>query len=408
MGDNIMATTINADTSEGLKLTSDTSGELELQSNGVTQAKITANGLQDNNGNSLRGGSFRNLIINGNMQVAQRGTSATGKTTSGYYTCDRWNNVFSEAGTWTFEQDTDVPSGQGFSKSLKYDCTTANTSLGASASLQLHHRLEGQMLQHLKKGTSSAEKLTLSFWVKSNKTGTFVVNLQDIDNTRMIGYAYTIDTADTWEKKTVTFDGDTTGALDNDNAQSMRIAFWFASGSNYNSGTTPTSWEAKDDTDQAGDLSVNLADSTSNYINITGVQLEVGEGASDFEFLPYDVQLARCQRYCYEIAAKGRANQVIGTGFMYDTTRARIFITFPVTMRTYPSVTSTNISNSIEFNVNSDSKYVNSLTLPFGTANNTSGIMIQGTFTSGTATAGQTRYVRFTDGNVQLIFSAEL
>ena len=399
-----------------IKLKGDTSGEITLDTPAVagtntltlpaeTGTLATNNTVNNTVYNHL---GVRNLIINGDMRIAQRGTSATGKTTSGYYTCDRWNNVFSGAGTWTFEQDTDVPSGQGFANSLKMSCTTANASLGATASLQLHHRLEGQNLQYIKKGTSNAESLTLSFWVKSNKTGTFVVNLQDIDNTRMIGYAYTISSANTWEKKTVTFDGDTSGTLDDDNGQSMRLAFWFASGSNYTSGTTPTSWEAKDDTDQAGDLSVNLADSTSNYINITGVQLEVGDTATPFEHRPYDMELARCQRYCYEVGAKGRVNQVVQLGFMYDTTRARTFISFPVTMRTYPSVTSTDIANSIEFNVNSNSAYVNSLATPFGTANDTSGIMLQGTLSSGTGTAGESRYLRFVDANVQLIFDAEL
>ena len=239
----------------------------------------------------------KNLIINGNMQIAQRGTSATGKTTSGYYTCDRWYNVFSGAGTWTFTQDTDVPSGQGFVNSLKLDCTTANASLSAADSFQLHQRLEGQMLQHLKKGSSNAESVTLSFWVKSNKTGTYQFNLRDIDNTRMIAKTYTINTADTWENKTLTFAGDTTGVFDNDNNNSLRLEWWFASGSNYNTGSVPTSWESTDTTDLAAGLTVNLADSTSNYINITGVQLEVGDTATPFEHRPYDMELQRCMRY---------------------------------------------------------------------------------------------------------------
>jgi len=280
-----MASTINAKTTGtgGIEYTGDASGNVAIQSDGTTVLNTTASGvevtgtLQNNNvqvatQNVL---GVRNLIINGDMRIAQRGTSATGKTTSGYYTCDRWNHVFSTAGTWTFTQDTDVPSGQGFTNSLKMACTTANASLSASSSFQLHHRFEGQNLQHLKKGTANAESVTLSFWIKSNKTGTYQVNIQDRDNTRMISSTYTIDSADTWEKKILTFAGDTTGAFDNDNNDSIRMAWFLASGSNYNTGSVPTSWEATDTTDIAAGLTVNLADSTSNYLNITGVLLEV-------------------------------------------------------------------------------------------------------------------------------------
>jgi len=158
-----MATTINSNTTDGVIITPDTSGEIELQADGVTKAKITANGLQDNNGNSLRGGMYRNLVINGDMQIAQRGTSETGITAGGYYTVDRMKLDYVTCGTWSQEQDTDVPSGQGFNKSLKLSCTTAKATLGSLDQLAITNRFEGQNLQHLKYGTSSAEKLTLSF-----------------------------------------------------------------------------------------------------------------------------------------------------------------------------------------------------------------------------------------------------
>ena len=293
-----MASTINAKTTGtgGIEYTADASGEIELQSDGVTKAKVTANGLQDANGNSLRGGSFRNLIINGDMQIAQRGTSATGLTTSGYNTVDRWRFLAANVGTWTQTQDTDVPAGQGFTSSLKMQCTTANTSLSAGSNGSIITRLEGQNLQHLKKGTANAESLTMSFWVKSNKTGTYIITLYDGDNNRIIAKSYTIDTADTWEKKTITFAGDTTGAFDNDNGSSLHVYMWLMAGTTYTSGTLQTTWNGQASANWAVGQ-VNLADSTSNYINITGVQLEVGEGASDFEFLPHDVEMARCERY---------------------------------------------------------------------------------------------------------------
>ena len=294
-----MASTINSSTSNGIVITPDTSGEIELQANGVTKAKITANGLQDANGASLRGGSFRNLIINGDMQIAQRGTSASGITTTGYYTCDRWETNIQTGGTWTMSQDSDVPSGQGFASSMKFACTTANASLSTNSQMRVGQHIEAQNLQHLAFATVNAKKITFSFWVKSNKTGTYNAWTTRQDSGRMSSKQFTISSADAWEKKTLTFDGDTTGTIANDNGRGMEFNIVFAAGTDYTSGTSPNgTWQ-----DLSGNNpnryvgNVNLADSTSNYINITGVQLEVGSGASDFEFLPYDVQLSRCQRY---------------------------------------------------------------------------------------------------------------
>src|SRR5210317_1178325 len=196
--------------------------------------KIPAAGFTGNN--------FRNIIINGDMSIAQRGTSTSGVTSSGYYACDRWRAGIG-IGTWTISQDTDVPTGQGFAKSMKIDCTTANASPSASTDFSLETKFEGQMLQYLKKGTANAQSLTLSFWVKSNKTGDYICELYDSDNsTRSISKSYTIDSANTWEKKTITYAGDTTGAFDNDNARSLDVNFWLVAGTNYTSGTLQTSW----------------------------------------------------------------------------------------------------------------------------------------------------------------------
>jgi hypothetical protein len=253
----------------------------------VPQSKL------DNNVN------FRNIIINGDMSIAQRGTSTTGLQNSPEYLIDRWS--YRRAGTFTsatfsMAQSTDVPSGQGFAKSTKIDCTATESSLPANVFAGFNQRFEGQNLQYLKKGTSSAESLTASFWVKSNKTGTYILQLRDIDNSRAISKSYTISSADTWEKKTITFAGDTTGAFDNDANNSLEFFFYFSAGSDYTSGTLQTSWGSEVDANRAVGQ-VNLADSTSNEWYITGVQLEAGTTASDFEFLPVDVNLQRCMRY---------------------------------------------------------------------------------------------------------------
>jgi hypothetical protein len=251
--------------------------------------KIPAAGFTGNN--------FRNIIINGDMSIAQRGTSETGLlNTSGYFTCDRWRFLTSGTGTWTQSQSTDVPTGQGFANSIKLDCTTANTQSSADY-LMLNYKIEGQAVQYLKKGTANAESVTVSFWTKSNKTGTYTFELDDNDNNRSISKTYTVDSADTWEKKTLTFAGDTTGTLDNNNGESLRFYFWLSAGSDYTSGTLQTSWQSTTDANRVSSSNVYLGDSTNDEVYITGVQLEAGTTASEFEFLPHDVNLQRCFRY---------------------------------------------------------------------------------------------------------------
>ena len=262
---------------------------------------------------------FRNIIINGDMSIAQRSTSVSSITAPGYNTVDRFRTSISSAGTWTQSQDTTVPSAQGFAKSLKMDCTTADGSLSAGDYLIISQKIEGQNLQYLKKGTSSAESTTLSFWVRSNKTGTYIAELEDSDNSRTISKSYTVSSADTWEKKTLTYAGDTTGAFNNDNGNSLQLNFWLAAGTTYTSGTLATSWESTTSANRAVGQ-VNLADSTANEWYVTGVQLEIGTSASDFEFLPYDINLMKCERYFkfsmlvngYGGAPIARASQVVG------------------------------------------------------------------------------------------------
>jgi hypothetical protein len=277
-------------------------------------SKIPSAGFQDNV-------KFRNIIINGDMSISQRSTSVSGITgsTFGYFTVDRWRIGVDNLGTWTMSQDGDVPTGQGFAKSLKLDCTTADASPSASDALFLNTNFEGQMLQYLKKGTSNAESLTLSFWVKSNKTGTYTISLDDNDNNRNIVGTYVINSANTWEKKTLTFAGDTTGAFDNDNQNSLRFYFWLGVGSNYNSGTLATSWENTVTANLVSSSNVNLADSISNYINITGVQLEAGQTASEFEFLPFDINQQRCFRYYERYQGTGGNRTTFSIGIKRDT-----------------------------------------------------------------------------------------
>lgn len=265
--------------------------------------------------NATVGLGTKNLIINGDMQIAQRGTSVTGITASGYASLDRWYVLEGTDGTYTMSQDTDVPSGQGFSNSLKMAVTTADTNLTGTQSLRLWQKIEGQNLQHLKFGTSSAESFTLSFWIKSKTTGNFVVRILNVDANRHICKLVSIDSADTWEKKTLTFVGDTTGSIDNDNGDSFRVDIWFSAGPDVSSGTLPTTWATNNTANSGAGQTIDLASSTSNYINITGVQLEVGTEATPFENRMYSTELAMCQRYyekSYAMATSPGTNTVIG------------------------------------------------------------------------------------------------
>ena len=295
--------------------------------------------------------SNRNMVINGGMTVAQRSSSVASQTsTNGYTTCDRWHLQMNSSGTFTVSQSTTAP--EGFANSFKIDCTTADASPDY---LILSYRFEGQDLQRIKKGTASAESLTLSFWVRSSKTGTYQVNLQDIDNTRNIGATYTISSADTWEYKTVTFAGDTTGSLDNDNANSLNVEWWLASGTTFNSGAVPTSWEAKSNADRAAGLDVAIGASISDDFYITGVQLEIGDTSTPFEHIPYSDQLARCQRYFYQLV--DGANQSMGTGGYYASTLFILGVDHPVPMRAKPTASITSGTSYYRIWRNSTSEY---------------------------------------------------
>ena len=223
------------------------------------------------------------------------------------------------------------------------DVTTADASLGADDAIYINTSVEGQNLQYIKKGTSSATSLTLSFWVKSNITGTYIFEIIDRDNDRAISKSYTISSANTWEKKTITYPGDTTGALDNDNARSFELIYWLGAGANFSSGTLQTSWGSRTTANDAVGQ-VNLGDNTANEWYITGVQLEAGTTASDFEFLPVDVNLQRCLRYYYYDDARiEMSTQRVSDG------KRNGYKQFPVPMRASPTFTSessTEISNT--------------------------------------------------------------
>jgi hypothetical protein len=293
------------------------------------------------------------IIINGDMSVAQRGTSETGlRNTGGVYLIDRWayrrNGTFT-TDTFDMSQSTDVPSGQGFVKSLKMDNLSTQSSPPNPTYSAIAQNIEGQNLQMLKKGTSNAESITISFWVKSNKTGTYILEVRDSDNGRTINKSYSINSASTWEKKTISYDGDTSGVLDNDNATSFEVTWFLSASANFTSGTLQTSWGTFTNENRAVGQ-VNLLDDANNEWYITGVQLEVGEFDStsipSFPFESFNNNLRKCQRYyekSYDYSTTPATNTETGTvslnGLSTSSKQIRSHDTRYYPKRTAPTVT---------------------------------------------------------------------
>ena len=313
----------------------------------------------------------RNLIINGAMQVAQRGTSETSVTTAGYRNaCDRFR-CGGNNGTWTISQDTDAP--DGFSNSFKM-LLTATETISSASYWSVEQRIEGQNLQGLAYGTSSAKTVTVSFYVKSNVTGTYCLNLYQDDGNQNFPKTYTIDSANTWERKTISFVGDTANALDNDNVRSLRTVFHVVAGSGYNSGTPGTRVAYTDATFAAGQSA--QIDAVDDYWQITGLQLEIGDNASDFEHRSYGEELALCQRYYHQLVDGN--NQAIGQGSYYNSGIWQVHVDFPTTMRAAPdliitaaadhyNITSGNANDSINGDDNIQSASTRACFLQFTT-----------------------------------------
>ena len=243
--------------------------------------------------NAGGGGTNRNVIINGAMNVFQRGTSETGIGGSEIYVADRFKVIPSgTAGRLTLTQDSSAPSG--FANSLKLDCTTADTSVASGEVLILAQRIEGQNLQAFAKGTSDAKPFAVSFYVKGNASATYVVELYDTDNSRQVSKSFTVGTD--WSRVELSFPADTTGAFDDDNASSLEMFIWLHAGSNFTSGTLSETWSSVTNANRAVGIS-SFFDSTDRTFFITGVQLEVGQNPTEFEHEPYERTLQKCQRY---------------------------------------------------------------------------------------------------------------
>ena len=283
----------------------------------------------------------RNLVINGAMNVAQRGTSFT-SISSNTYTSDRWQLQAAGDGRSTITQSTTVPNNN-FLYSMKVDVTTADTSLGATDLQSFTQRIEGNAMYQLGLGTSSAKSFTVSFWVRSNKTGTYCVAIRNASGGRSITSEYSISSADTWEHKVITFSGDTTGTYSTNNSEGINLNFVLLAGTNHD-GKTADTWEAN--TAFATDNQVNLFDNTSNEWYVTGVQLEVGSAATEFEHRSFEEELAACQRYYkrYNVGSDTAYSRLVVSTYSDTTSRFYVTMQLPVELRTTPTMAQSSLT----------------------------------------------------------------
>ena len=296
---------------------------------------LTLHGTVSDNTVALDRPKVQPIIINGDMQVAQRG-DLTGITSQTLVTTDRYQINIINLGTWSFTQSTDTPTGLGFSKSLKIDCTTADASPAAADNFYLSMQSEGRNIQGFEKGTSDAKTSTLAYWIKCNKTGNYVVELWDRTNDRHVAVLKTISAADTWQKVVCNFPADTTGAIASDNDRSIMISWAFDSGTDFTSGTLPSTWASRSDANRFVGTNLGLGDNTANEVLITGVQWEIGtfdeNSIPPFQFEDAGASLARCQRYFQTIPGAKEG----GAG---GSDVNRVYWDFKVSMRATPTIT---------------------------------------------------------------------
>jgi len=344
-----------------IKLKGDTSGEVTIQAPavaGTTTLNLPATSSTLATQNAL---GVRNLIINGDMRIHQRGGTITAASATVYYGLDRfWG--YAGTGQFSMEQSTDAP--DNFLNSMKVTVTTVDSSMAAGDRYMLSQPIEGLNVTHLDFGSSTAQTVTLSFWVKSSITGTFGAVLINGNATRTYVKEYTINAANTWEKKTITIAGDTSGTWTYTNALWGSVRFCLAAGSTYHG--TDSTWNAGNYISTSNQTNLMATSGATFYI--TGVQLEVGDTATPFEHRPYDMELQRCMRY-FVNALSGTSDVygVFALGQNNSSTQVRCIFTTPVQMRIVPSLI---YSGSFQATGGAGSKDVTSFATSVRTGNN--------------------------------------
>ena len=284
------------------------------------------------NDTSLQGAAaspyvLKNKIINGAMVIDQRNAGASVTPTATTYTLDRWRATLSVASKFSVQQSSTAPTG--FNNSLLFTSLSSYSVL-AGDYFNIQQRIEGFNVADLGWGTADAKTVTLSFWVRSSLTGTFGGSVNNSVIDRSYPFSYTISVANTWEYKTITIAGDTTGTWLTTNGNGLRLGFSLGYGSTYGNGTAGA-WVASDVESVTGATSVVGTNAATFYI--TGVQLEIGSTATPFERRLYNQELAACQRYFCLLAGGGAC------GVAENTNTVSLTYQYPVPMRTSPTGT---------------------------------------------------------------------
>ena len=288
---------------------------------------VTVDGQQMPTAGAL---SNRNLIANGNFQIDQRNAGGSITTSAGNnFPVDRWLLYDNAGSDFTSEQDTDAPAGHDFSLLVT---SAAATSPGANDYYFVCQRIEGNNVAHLNFGSSDAQKVTISFYVKSSLTGTFSGALGNASFNRAYPFTYSISSANTWEQKTVTIAGDTAGTWATNNTTGLQVLWDLGSGTNRVG--TAGAWVGSDH--RGVSSSTQIVATSGATFRLAGVQVEVGSKATPFEHRSYGDELARCQRYYYRHNFTGNLNG--GSGGYYTAAAGRVWTQFPVTMRTSPTL----------------------------------------------------------------------
>ena len=339
------------------------------------------------------GGGSKNLIINGAMQVAQRGTAAHNEG-NGYFALDRWKQekINQDQFTYSVEQVSDAPSG--FSKCLRVTTSTAETALASDEHSMIYQVIEGNNLERVGFGTADAKQLTLSFWVKSTITGDFSSSIYISDANKLYSQAYTISSANTWEYKTLTFPALTSGAPNIDNTAGAFVYFGLFAGSGKNTATT--NWTTYNVANILGGQTANLGGTLNASWRITGVQLEIGDKATDFEHRTFADEFVKCQRYYYRYECDSSHDGVFAVGNANSTNTAYAAVTVPTPMRAEPSLGFQTGSSGMRVRTGSgSSKNLSSLSIQGFNANHPSSVFeFVATITTTDFTAGDAAMFR--------------
>ena len=372
----------------------------------MSQTKVEAPFVENNN---VR---FKNFFINGDFVISQRATAATAAGNGTYTTLDRMQTYLGEtSGAYTTAQTAlsaadQATTGQVFAYDIQ--CTTADTSIASNAYVMVRQRIEAQFLQSLLYGSSAAKTLTLSFYVKSNLTGTTTGCIIKADSTaQAFLFEYTINSANTWEKKVIKITPPSNGGtIDNNNGTGFSVQWNLHIGSDYLGGSNLT-WD-ETNSYYGTTNTLNVLSSTDNDLFLTGVQLEIGDAATDFEHVPYDIQLQRCQRY-FEVFADGTESgedtHYFASAAYYASGNVHAVVRFTTRKAGVPTITSTNASNHFAFTRNGGDDQFDSFIGYLPSAFDT---MVYQNSTGGGGTAGHGGSVKTNNASAKLTAAAEL